>query len=148
MGVGFGGQEVAIDVDNKKAYVVPMLGRAAFENVCTVENFDSDKVVIIIGDDRQAAPLYLYIGQKEAEPAGDYMPPDFLVRNGLGFGNLYVWVADNGMRDPEDFNGTGKSLMGKFVKIDHFDSSKVNTIGWDGLGFASIAVQDQVYFKM
>ena len=76
MGVGFGGQEVAIDVDNKKAYVVPMLGRAASENNSTVENFDTDKVVIIIGDDRQAAPLYLYIGEKGGEPAGNYTPPN------------------------------------------------------------------------
>lgn len=140
---GFGGQETVIDVRRRDLYVVPMLGRAAFENICTVENFDSDKVAIIIGDDRQAAPLYLYIGEKGAAPKKGYNPGRFLRRNGLGLGNLYVWVANNGDTTPDQFNGTGEMRDGRFVKIKHFDPAKANTLGWDSLGFASMAVQNR-----
>ena len=137
---GLGGQEAVIDVRGGVAYVAPMLGRAAFENVSTVENFGSDKVAIIIGDDRQAAPLYLYIGQKGAKAYDG--APDFLARNGLAAGKLYVWVADNGDTTPEQFNGTGNSRSGQFVMIDHFDPAKANTPDYDSLGFASMALQD------
>jgi secreted PhoX family phosphatase len=137
-----GGQECALDVDNGDLYVVPMMGRAAFENVCPVENFGTDKVVILIGDDRGGAPLVLYIGEKGAAPASGYSPPSFLKDNGLGFGHLYVWVADNGDDDPSDFNGTGNDREGKFVRIEHYDASEAGNAGFDSLGFVTQALQD------
>ncbi len=139
---GFGGQETVIDVDDKTLYVAPMMGRAAFENVCTVEQFGTDKVALIIGDDREAAPLYLYIGQKNAAPDSGYHPPEFLKRNGLGLGKLYVWVADDPVKTPDDFNGTGNTQSGKFFKINHFYPMQVGSDNYDSLGFASMALQD------
>jgi secreted PhoX family phosphatase len=141
-GYGMGGQEVVIDVHNTTAYVVPMLGRAAFENVAPVQTGSSDKVALLIGDDRQAAPLYLYLGDKDAEPVQGYQPPAFLLRNGLGVGRLYAWVADNGDRSPEQFHGTGASRNGHFVAIKHFDPAFANQPNHDALGFVSLAAQD------
>jgi hypothetical protein len=145
-----GGQEVVVDVDGGALYVVPMMGRAAFENVTIMDpsgsTGSSDKVAILIGDDRQGAPLYLYIGQKGAAPSEGYVPPQFLIDNGLGYGNLYIWVADEveGSRplDVEDFNGTGNTLSGKFVKIEHFDPTSAGLTDFDGIGFASMKYQD------
>jgi len=136
------GQQCALDVRKEDIYVVPMLGRAAFENLCVLENFRSDKVVLLIGDDTTAAaPLYLYIGEKDAKPASGYNPPGFLKRNGLGYGHLYVWVSDAGDDDPSTFHATGDSRKGKFKRITHFDPSKAGTSGWDSLGFARQATQ-------
>ena len=140
---GLGGQEAVIDVRNKVAYFVPMLGRAAFENVTTVDTKGTNKVALIIGDDRAPAPLLLFIGEKGSVPAGrTYNPPQFLIDNGLANGNLYVWVADNGDTTPQEFNGTGNDRTGKFVKIAHFDPAQAGMPGYDSLGFASLTTQD------
>jgi 2',3'-cyclic-nucleotide 2'-phosphodiesterase / 3'-nucleotidase / 5'-nucleotidase len=135
------GQECALDVREGDLYVAPMLGRAAWENLTALENFCSDKVVLLIGDDTDGAPLWLYIGEKGAEPKTGYAPPKFLKRNGLGYGKLFVWVSDEGDEDPSDFNGTGACRKGKFKEITHFDPSKASTTGWDSLGFAKYATQ-------
>jgi secreted PhoX family phosphatase len=141
---GFGGQAVAIDVKARVAYVVPMLGRAAFENVATIETGSGDKIALLIGDDRQAGPVYLYIGQKGARPKvkDGYQPPEFLVKNGLGFGRLFVWVADNGERTPDRFHGSGEQRRGQFLPIKHFDPVFSAQENHDGFGFVSLALQD------
>ena len=141
---GFGGQAVAIDVKRRVAYVIPMLGRAAFENVAAIETGSRDKIALLIGDDRQAGPLYLYIGQKEGKPEGNngYQPPEFLVKNGLGLGRLFVWVADSGERAPEQFHGTGEIRGGQFIPIRHFDPNNSALENHDVFGFASLALQD------
>ena len=140
---GLGGQETVIDVWNRTAYVVPMLGRAAFENVTPVETGTDDKIALVIGDDREAGPLYLYLGQKNRRPAGRYRPPDFLVRNGLGMGRLYVWVAEGGERTPEQFHGTGSWRSGYFINIAHYAPASAGQPDHDALGFASLALQDE-----
>ena len=141
---GHGGQEFVLEVDKSALYCAPMMGRSAFENVSPATNMRTDKVVILIGDDRQAAPLYLYIGQKNGVPAKStgYAPPSFLIKNGLGLGNIYIWVSDKGDRDPSTFKGTGAVRTGKFVKVNHWDPSRAGKKGYDALGFASMANLD------
>ena len=142
---GLGGQEAVVDVHNKVAYVLPMLGRAAFENVTTIDTKGTNKVALMIGDDRAPAPLLLFIGEKGSTPAGGtYNPPQFLVNNGLGNGNLYVWVADNGDTTPQEFNGAGSERSGKFVKIAHFNAAMAGMPGYDSLGLVSQATQDDL----
>ncbi len=146
-----GGQQAVIDVDNTDIYVAPMIGRAAHENACPIDPGNSDKVVLMIGDDRGGVPLLLYIGQKGLKPSDIYPdidplydPPDFLVRNGLGFGNLYVFVSDDGYLDPRQFNGNFNSMNGHFVKIEHFDPRESNTGDYDSIGFAFLMHQDRL----
>ncbi len=139
------GQEFLLDVRHGRLYAAPMLGRAAFENVTMVDLLDPigqansslDLVGAIIGDDREGAPLYLYIGVKDALQDGS-----FLDRNGFAYGFLYVWVADGGDLSPEDFNGTGGSRSGQFVQIPHYDPSKAGEAGYDEVGFADTATLD------
>lgn len=139
-----GGQETVIDVNGRSLYVSPMLGRAAFENVTALDSEQSDKIVLLMGDDRGGTSLLLYIGQKNSKPEGGYNPPEFLVKNGLGNGNVYVWVADNGNTDPSQFNGTGSARSGEFVKIAHYNPVQAGTDGYDPLGFASLSKQDEL----
>ena len=54
--------------------------------------------------ENEAAPLYLYIGYKL--PFGN-----FLQRNGLAYGLLYVWVANNGDKTPLDFNTSAAAAV-------------------------------------
>ncbi|MGD1700021.1 hypothetical protein [Dapis sp. BLCC M229] len=166
----FGGTEFALDVATNTLHAVPWLGRAAWENITQVDTGDADEVGILVGDDREAAPLLLYVGEKDTtEEAG------FLERNGLAGGSLYVWVPDAELGDtpdsvvdnegnPEDpdtnpdpagFNGTGNSESGKFVEIDYYRSDLAGTaedtdgdgsiqdeLGYDEMGFATQTQQD------
>jgi DNA-binding beta-propeller fold protein YncE len=84
-----GGQLYALDVTNRVLYAVPQAGRAGYENVTLVPTGDPDTIGILIGDDRQGAPLLLYIGEKNAVGDGS-----FLDRNGLVQGRLYTWVSE------------------------------------------------------
>ncbi len=129
-----GGQEFGLDVENGVLYTLPWLGRAAWENITLVDTGDSDTIGIVVGDDRGGAPLLLYVGQKQGS--------DFLGRNGLSQGRLYVWVADDNSLSPEDWNGTGTSRTGTFVEIDYYRPDLMNMNGYDAQGFADQATQD------
>lgn len=114
---GLGGLEYALDVAEGKIYALPALGYAAWENVTPIDTGNPDKTALLIGDDRGAAPLYLWVGDKGLD--GDRNPSnDFLARNGLAYGVLYAWRADSGETTPEQFNGTGESRSGTWVEID------------------------------
>ncbi len=133
------GQEFALDVHSGILYVLPWLGRAAWENITLVESGNKNMIAALIGDDRAGAPMTLYLGRKNAIGDGS-----FLDRNGLAFGKLYVWVAENSDQSPEDFNGTGSYRTGKFVAIDHYDAAKAGTDGYDAEGFVTQAKQDEL----
>lgn len=131
-----GGTEFVLDVKRGDLWAVPALGRAAWENVTALDTGDKDTVAILIGDDRQAAPLLLYIGEKQ--PGNN-----FLARNGLSQGSLYVWVADDSdVISPEDFNGTGMCESGGFVEIDYYRPDLAGNGDYDDLGYATQSHQD------
>ncbi|MGD1805460.1 hypothetical protein ACP6PL_08460 [Dapis sp. BLCC M126] len=158
----FGGTEFALDIENNTLHALPWLGRAGWENITQVDTGDAEEVGILVGDDREAAPLLLYVGEKDTtEGAG------FLERNGLADGSLYVWVPDaelgdtEGENDPDSnpdpagFNGTGNSESGTFVEIDYYrpeeagsaedtdgDGSIQDELGYDEMGFATQTQQD------
>ncbi|MEL7039259.1 MAG: glycerophosphodiester phosphodiesterase family protein [Cyanobacteria bacterium J06592_8] len=158
----YGGTEFALDVATDTLHAVPWLGKAAWENVTQIDTGNSEDVAILVGDDREAAPLLLYIGEKDTNTDAG-----FLERNGLVDGSLYVWVPDGevddteGEEDPDSnpdpagFSGTGNSLSGEFVEIDYYrpdlagmvedtdgDGSIQDEFGYDELGFATQAQQD------
>jgi hypothetical protein len=141
------GQLAALNVGKQELHVVPMAGRAAWENVTSLENYGSNKVVMLFGDDRSSAPVILYIGEKGTTADG-YNPSNagFLKKNGLANGHIYVWVNDvSGETTPAGFYGTGASRTGKFVRVEHYDPSKAGMSGYDAAGFASQATVDANY---
>lgn len=138
-----GGTEFALDVANGKLWALPWLGRAAWESVAAVEipGFNNTHVAILIGDDRGDAALLLYVGEKI--PGGN-----FVERNGLANGKLYMWVADSGDLSPADFNGTSQMRRGKFVEVMNYNPAEADPNisqsdhGFDELGFATQAELD------
>ena len=124
---------------------VPDMGRGAWENisqVCTGSG-STRTVGFVLSDDtppydvdgdgvREAAPLYLYIGSKD--PSGD-----FLSRNGLRGGSLYVWAADDpALNSPITLNGHGATATGRWVEIDNSPTghpSDSGVFGFDRYGY-------------
>jgi secreted PhoX family phosphatase len=125
-----GGTAWAIDVDDKSIWAVPALGRGAWENMTPLETGNPNNVALLLGDDTQSAPLYLYVGQKNF--IGDN---SFLDRNGLAVGQLYVWRADNGDLSPEDFNGAGSVRTGDFAPISVQNPAMAGMLGHDAFGY-------------
>jgi serralysin len=145
-----GGTQFALDTATGDLWALPCLGRAAWESVTELDTGSTDKVALLVGDDRGAAPLLLYVGTKDTSEGAA-----FLARNGLDNGKLYAWVADNGDVDPSQFNGTGNNAAGKFVELDYYrpdlagnatdsdtDGSIQDELGYDAQGFATQAQQD------
>lgn len=131
-----GGTEFALDPTTNTLYALPWMGRAAWESVTELDTGTTDKVALLVGDDRGGAPLLLYVGTK------DSTSDDFLARNGLTNGQLYVWVASSGETTPEEFNGTGENRDGAFVAIDFYRPDLVGNGEYDELGFATQEKQD------
>lgn len=129
-----GGYEYALDVKDGVLYQLPALGKAAWESVTVLDTGNPRQTAILVGDDRAPAPLILYMGEK------DYGSRDFLARNGLTGGQVYVWVTLDGDVDPSTWNGTGTSRSGVFVPIDI--QGTPNTPGYDKYGYATQALQD------
>ncbi|MGA0199449.1 MAG: cadherin domain-containing protein, partial [Prochlorotrichaceae cyanobacterium] len=132
-----GGTEFALDPDTNTLYAVPWMGRAAWESVTELDTGTTDKIALLVGDDRGGAPMLLYVGDK-----GQGTGPDFLVRNGLASGKLYVWVATSGETTPTQFNGTGENRDGSFVAIDYYRPDLAGNGEYDELGFATQDKQD------
>ncbi|MDR4506890.1 MAG: DUF839 domain-containing protein [Candidatus Brocadiaceae bacterium] len=123
-----GGSIWAIDVKKRNIHAVPVLGRGAWENVTALTTPDEDHIALLLGDDSESAPLYLWIGKKSDDGR-------FLFKNGLQQGTLYVWKSDTGELSPEDFHTTGSMLSGTFVKIKQRDTSKAGQPGYDENGY-------------
>ncbi|MEA5619230.1 alkaline phosphatase PhoX [Cronbergia sp. UHCC 0137] len=139
-----GGTQFALDTATGNLWALPWLGRAAWESVTELDTGSTDKVALLIGDDRGPAPLILYIGDKNVKNDGS-----FLDRNGLGQGKLYVWVADDTTdaadaieADARDFSGAGNMTGGKFVEIDYYRPDLAGTADYDAQGFATQEKQD------
>ena len=148
-----GGTEFALDVATGDLWALPWLGRAAWESVTEVDTGNTSNIALIVGDDRSSAfvdlngdgdtadsgegvgpvaPLLLYVGTKSTSANAN-----FLERNGLVNGKLYVWVADDTANPsdpieltPADFFATGANLNGKFVEIDI--NNPAGTLAVDG----------------
>lgn len=127
-----GGTQWAIDVDNRAIWAAPAMGYGAWESWSPVETGSDDTVALLGGDDRGGAPLYLYVGQKDAR--GD---SSFLDRNGLAEGSLSCWKAsDDAIRTPNDFNGFFNTTSGYFVTLNNYDPSMAGQPGYDEQGYA------------
>ncbi len=139
----YGGSGFILDVADDTLYAVPWLGRAGWESAAVLDlpTIAKTHVAVIIGDDRGDAALLLYVGEKQKKG-------NFLERNGLIDGRLYMWVADGGDLSPADWNGTGTSRSGRFVEVENYNAALAGSatlqdeIGFDDLGFATQAELD------
>lgn len=132
----FGGTFYALDPLQRTLHALPELGFGTWENLTPVTPPDENSVALLLGDDTAvqpnfnlpeeeregtlvAAPLWLYIGDKNALPDDDPRAGGFLDRNGLASGTLYYFVPDDPMMStPEEFNGTGNSITGTFRALE------------------------------
>ena len=160
----YGGTVWALDVERRTLHAVPAMGRMAGENTTPLSG-PSDSVALLIGDDTipqtveaevagqdaglhtspdhvVTAPLWLYVGKKNAPVVEQALPPgidprnaSFLNRNGLLAGQLYYFVADHGVRTVAQFNGTGSTLTGVWKEIDVLDGTKAGGKGYDSMGY-------------
>lgn len=138
-----GGTNYAIDTATGTAYALPSFGRAAFENVTLIDTGRTDRVAMLIGDDRSSvtggvggSAAMLYIGTKNA--AGD-----FLDQNGLKDGKLYAWVAnDSTVKNATTLNSNGSFADGKWVEVAN--RGVPNSPGYDAQGYATQAKLDEL----
>ncbi|HPF13400.1 MAG TPA: DUF839 domain-containing protein, partial [Planctomycetota bacterium] len=128
-----GGSVWALDVHGKSLWAVPAIGRGAWENVTPLDTGDCGHVALLCGDDSAGAPLYLYIGEKDAVGDGS-----FLDRNGLRYGHLYAWAAQDGSLSPEDFHGVNSTRAGSFVELTPKIVCNGTVAGYDAQGYADI----------
>lgn len=128
-----GGSLWALDTFNREMWAVPALGRANWENISPLSTGNPGTVALLVGDDTESAPLYLYIGQKNGLGDGS-----FLDRNGLRVGTLYAWKADNGDLTPEQFKGLNASRGGTFVPLTVLNPAQAGQPGHDSEGYLDI----------
>jgi secreted PhoX family phosphatase len=118
---GPGGSFWVLDPSEGTLYALPDLGRGSWENATLVDTGRRDTIALLLGDDHGASastfdqnpspPLYLYVGKKDRSG-------DFVERNGLSGGQLYVWKTDSGAANPsEGFKGTGDEETGYWVPL-------------------------------
>ena len=125
-----GGTYWALDTSNGDLWALPDLGRGSWENAALVDTGTTTHVAFLLGDDAQARPLYLYVGQKSTAPGAN-----FVERNGLKGGQLYVWKTTNGNTTPQQFNGTGATRTGTWVAVNARNIANANTAGHDAQGY-------------
>jgi hypothetical protein len=145
-GTQVGGALWALDVANGDLHALPAFGRGAWENATEVDTGTDTHVAFMLTDDTapfdadgdgisEGAPLYLYVGEKSADPDAG-----FLARNGLEGGDLYVWVSgDSAKADPESYRIGNAALAGQWVAIDTTQdpalADEFGANGFDGYGY-------------
>lgn len=148
---GTGGAEWALDVENGAIWAVPAMGRGAWENITQIDTGNKRKVAFILADDQspfdadgdgkeEAAPLYLYVGTKQKGG-------NFLERNGLSGGKLYVFVPNNPSKiSPAQFNTAG-TLQGKWVEIDNSPTGTPSNDGSSGFDEYGYPTQETLWTR-
>ncbi|HET7717984.1 MAG TPA: alkaline phosphatase PhoX [Bauldia sp.] len=125
-----GGSVWALDTASGDLWAVPAMGRGKWENAAPLDTGDSSHVAFLLTDDSSGAALYLYVGEKHAGG-------DFLDRNGLRDGQLFVWKSDSGDLSPSDFpSGT---RAGTFVPLAVRDPGRAGDPGYDEQGYLDAA---------
>lgn len=125
-----GGTYWALDTSNGDLWALPDMGRGSWENAALVDTGTTTHVAFLLGDDAQARPLYLYVGEKSTAPGAN-----FVERNGLKGGQLYVWKTTNGNTTPQQFNGTGATRTGTWVALNARNIANAGTAGHDAQGY-------------
>ncbi len=95
-----GNRFFALDPNGRVLYHVPALGYGGWESATLVDTGSANTVAVMLFDDA-AAPLYLWVGSKDANSG------DFLARNGIAAssGSLYAWKASGIAATPAGLAG-------------------------------------------
>jgi endonuclease I len=125
-----GGTMWALDTSNGDLWALPDMGRGSWENAALVDTGTTTHVAFLLGDDAPARPLYLYVGEKSTAPGAN-----FVERNGLKGGQIYVWKTTNGNTTPQQFNGTGATRTGTWVAVNARNIANAGTAGHDAQGY-------------
>lgn len=125
-----GGTYWALDTSNGDLWALPDFGRGSWENAALVDTGTTTHVAFLLGDDAQARPLYLYVGEKSTAQGAN-----FVERNGLKGGQLYVWKTTNGNTTPQQFNGTGATRTGTWMAVNARNIANAGTAGHDAQGY-------------
>ncbi|MBK8038804.1 MAG: Ig-like domain-containing protein [Verrucomicrobiaceae bacterium] len=125
-----GGTYWALDTSNGDLWALPDFGRGSWENAALVDTGTTTHVAFLLGDDAPARPLYLYVGEKSTAPGAN-----FVERNGLKGGQLYVWKTTNGNTTPQQFNGTNATRTGTWVAVNARNIANAGTAGHDAQGY-------------
>jgi endonuclease I len=125
-----GGTYWALDTSNGDLWALPDFGRGSWENAALIDTGTTTHVAFLLGDDAQARPLYLYVGEKSTAPGAN-----FVERNGLKGGQLYVWKTTNGNTTPQQFNGTGATRTGTWVAVNARNIANAGAAGHDAQGY-------------
>jgi endonuclease I len=125
-----GGTFWALDTATGNLWALPDFGRGSWENAAPVDTGNTTHVAFLLGDDAPARPMYLYVGVKDTSQSAN-----FIQRNGLSGGQLYVWKASNDNTTPEQFNGSGSFRSGTWVAINAKNAGAAGTTGHDAAGY-------------
>jgi hypothetical protein len=121
-----GGSLWALEIATGEFWAMPDFGRGKWENITAIDTGDTSRVAFLLGDDTPGAALYMYVGTKS--PTGD-----FLAKNGLRDGQLYVWKADSGDLTASTF--TSGQRTGTWVPLSVKDVASAGTTGFDTQGY-------------
>ena len=135
-----GGAEWALDVTTGDFWASPAFGRGAWENVTELDTGSRHRVAFLLADDTEpfdfdgdgdseTAPLCLYVGRKKRHG-------NFIERNGLSGGQLFVRVSDSKETSWLEFNTSG-TLRCSWKEIDNSPTgtpSEDGSTGFDEYG--------------
>ena len=125
-----GGSFWALDTATGNLWALPDFGRGSWENAAPLDTGNTTHVAFLLGDDAPTRPMYLYVGVKDTSQSAN-----FIQRNGLSGGQLYVWKATNGDTNPQQFNGSGAFRSGTWVALDAKNAGAAGTTGHDAAGY-------------
>ncbi len=124
------GQAVVLDVAGNALWVAPDLGRGGWESATALDTGSTTTVAYLLGDDGpNACPLYLYVGTKTGT--------DFLGRNGLKGGQLYVWKPTDSTKTNHAGIAVSTTAAGSWVALNAKDATKAGQTGYDSQGYKS-----------
>ena len=152
---------MVVDVENKTAYTVPVLGQSGYEKLLPLNSGHEDYVVMVTAGynmEIEPAPMKIYIGKKGVDENGDPLTENasdrdsFLGRNGLLYGQLYGMAAANEtLRDLgiEEIDADLKMLDAYAKDADAPDEFSVRYIPtsyqWDGFDTPENANETEMF---
>ncbi|MEO1386162.1 MAG: calcium-binding protein [Cyanobacteria bacterium J06634_6] len=152
---------MVVDVENKTAYTVPVLGQSGYEKLLPLNSGHEDYVVMVTAGynmEIEPAPMKIYIGKKGVDADGNELTEgaserdSFLGRNGLLYGQLYGMAAANETLNAlgiEEIDADVKMLDAYATDADAPDDFSVRYIPtsyrWDGFDTPENANETEMF---